>query len=126
MLGSKVMHFFFPEFFPIWDTAVVKKALNGLRRLGEIDIKDDDNARHDGVKNDPAGCEYGAYVRLMLKELRVAKGNVDELNRMLMGHAVREYGDKFLPDLLDEILGDRSPILFELCTIGYGRRQAHR
>jgi hypothetical protein len=104
----------------------VKKALNSLRRLGEIEIEDDDDARHDGVKSDPAEFEYGAYVRLMLRELCVAKGNVDELDRMLMEHAVHEYGDKFLSDLLDETLGDRSPILFELCTIGCGQRQTHR
>jgi hypothetical protein len=122
MLGSKVMHFFFPEFFPIWDTAVVKKALVGLRRLSEVHDEGESPDRkreRDGV----AGREYRAYVRLMLKDLREAKGDVQELDGMLIKEAVRTYQDRFLRDLLYENLGDRSPILFELCTIGYGRRK---
>jgi hypothetical protein len=42
---------------------------------------------------------------------------------MLIENAVSTYQDKFLRELLDENLGDRSPILFELCTIGYARRK---
>jgi hypothetical protein len=36
MLGSKVLHFFFPEFFPVWDTAWIKRTLDGLsKKKGE-------------------------------------------------------------------------------------------
>lgn len=119
MLGSKVMHFFFPEFFPVWDTAMVKKALNGLRRVEGVGVSEGAQTRVKG----PVEREYGAYVRLMLEDLCEGRGEIHRLNELLLDHAVGEYQDKFLRDLLDENLGDRSPILFELCTLGYARRR---
>ncbi len=34
MLGSKILGFFFPDFFPIWDTAWVKPALESGSESG--------------------------------------------------------------------------------------------
>lgn len=108
MLGSKVMHFFFPEFFPVWDTAYVKKALGGLAQKGEIQIA--------------ATGEYRHYMTLFVEELREASGLAD-LNEKLIRYAIGESGDEFLRELLDQSVGDLSAITFELALIGYAHRE---
>ncbi len=120
MLGSKVMHFFFPEFFPVWDTAYVGKALSSLRRLKELD----EAAEVDSLESrrDEATAIYADYLNLMLRDLRAAKDTVLGLSDRFVEHAIAEYGDKSLGRMLDENLEDLSPIVFELCVIGYGQR----
>jgi len=115
MLGSKVMHFFFPEFFPVWDTAFVKKALEGLSKRGLIELTADQEYT--------AASEYVQYLNLMVNDLRgTPRGDLARLDERLLRRAAEDYHDKFLPLLVKENLADRSPILFELCVIGYGRR----
>jgi len=81
------MHFFVPEFFPVWDTAVVKKALHGLWHLDEVD----DDTSHPDQKEDAAAREYVAYVRLMLRDLRETKHDVGQLDDI--ENAVSTYQD---------------------------------
>jgi hypothetical protein len=65
MLGSKVMSFFFPEFFPVWDTAWVKRKVFGkLSRAERKQLEDAvADASPDGTSS-KAALQYAVYVNL--------------------------------------------------------------
>lgn len=112
MLGSKILGFLFPDFFPIWDTAWVKKALakrevsdlpgEVLRRLG----------------GDEAGLEYAHYVQLMISD---AWNTSDKQYEQLRSECVRacKRAGYYAPDyVIDEYFNDLTPVIFEACLLG--------
>ncbi len=69
MLGSKILHLFYPEFFPVWDTAVVERALKPCQSWDEMVLSDNVKrslARRDGSIG---ALTYAAYIQLMLRDL---------------------------------------------------------
>lgn len=114
MLGSKVMHFFLPAFFPVWDTAYVDQALRCLRRKGEITLEPRTGVKANGNGWSKAAETYAQYVRLMLADLREAEDSGLQLGERLIEHATREYSDNTLRMMIEQNLGDLSPVLFEL------------
>jgi len=122
MLGSKVLHFFFPEFFPVWDTAWVKKAMAGLADRNGSPRRRELTVSFGKGKQARAAREYADYVRLMFKDIKkVPKKDVNKLKRTVLRHAAKRNAHAALGMIVDDNLGDLSPILFELCLIGRGR-----
>jgi hypothetical protein len=123
MLGSKVMHFFLPEFFPVSDTAYVDAALRWLDRKRMIKLEARSGASAPANDCSQAAETYAQYVRLMLADFRQQGESIEQLGEWFIECATREYDDKSLRMMVEENLGDLSPILFELCIIGYARKQ---
>lgn len=117
MLGSKIMNFFFPEFFPVWDTAWVENAalvhedLSNERlvdwfpesvqiRLGKLEYAD------------PA-MAYGRYVALMLKEFEdTEEEEYAHLYNVYVKHSAVDEA------VVDWHFHDLAPLVFEACLLG--------
>lgn len=113
MLGSKVLHFFFPEFFPVWDTAWIKKTI--LHLEGESVESNGDDA-------DDPGHEYAQYLHLMFQNIRqTTQGKVKTLGSVVVGYSAKQNKHDALKAIVEQNLWDLSPILFELCLMGRGR-----
>ncbi len=113
MLGSKVLAFFFPDFFPVWDTAWIKK-----RGLSQRNASDFDSQIHENLKGDVAAIEYAQYLILMLKEASTVS---DELYETLLAECLRQChvrGYSHHRELIDEFYVDLTPLLFETCLLG--------
>ena len=81
MLGSKILAFFFPDFFPIWDTAWIKqKGLSGQRSKplpGAVDKT---------LEGDPAALEYARYLWMMINDAwRTSNGEYEHLRSACIG-----------------------------------------
>ena len=116
MIGSKVMHFFLPEFFPIWDTAVVyKKALKYEKNLSSLPDGTIDNILT------PAGKSYALYVHLLVTELSQAS---DRQRSQVLKSCIRQCAKECdvsvsqMWNVLDFHYDDLWPTVLEICLIG--------
>jgi hypothetical protein len=123
MLGSKVMHFFFPEFFPVWDTAYVEAGLRWLEQKGAIELVSGSNMPTPPTHCSPAAATYAQYVRLLIAELRAQAASLEQVGDHFIERATRDYHDKSLRVMVEHNVADLTPILFELCLIGYARKE---
>jgi hypothetical protein len=120
MLGSKIMHFMLPEFFPVWDTAIVKKkALNRekayVEQLGEWLPGAVKRRLSSKPYCEPAN-EYARYVALMMKDLwNTPIRKYHSLERALI------RSSKAGEEVIDFHYHDLAPSLFEVCLIGKHR-----
>jgi len=117
MLGSKVLHFMLPEFFPIWDTVWVKKralvkedmspeALEGwLPEAVQVNIEKYEFRQ--------AGLFYASYLALMLKDLNETR--VTEYRKIESAYITHSEVEKAV---IKWHFYDIAPILFELCLLG--------
>lgn len=116
MLGSKIMHFLLPEFFPVWDTAWVEKALNQEKRaLSQLGCWFP--ARIEATlakrKYADAAIVYARYVALMLRDLDETSGR--EWKKLARVFARRAKVDQVV---VDYHFHDLTPTLFEVCLLG--------
>ena len=66
MLGSKILSFFFPDFFPVWDTKWISKVLKTtLREFEQETCQTEIESR---LSSNGAGQAYACYVRLMIQD----------------------------------------------------------
>jgi hypothetical protein len=125
MLGSKVLHFFFPEFFPVWDTAWIRRTIRGMSKKNKknrIQLNDKWQTDFGKERNGAAARQYAAYLELMLSDLEATSAaKVKDLRRIVVSFSAKRNNHGSLRDVVDENLWDMSPILFELCLMGYGR-----
>jgi hypothetical protein len=120
MLGSKILSFFFPEFFPIWDTAWVSKALAGPLKA----------SRGDGAALLPsalsshgAAVKYARYVNVMITD---AWDTSDTQYNQLCAESFRlcaRAGYDDAKQVLDQFQNDFLPTLFEACLLGRAARR---
>ncbi len=110
MLGSKVLHFLFPELFPVWDNAVIAKLLKEKcsKRLGDwYPEKLQKNIRKYGYNWE---C-YGWYLTAMFKDTSESE-NIESIAELYVKKSS-------IPDrLVSEVLPDLSTFLMEACLIG--------
>jgi len=104
MLGSKVMHFFFPEFFPVWDTEWIKKQCLVKEKLTT-------NRRVLQELGKGAGSEYSAYVHLMVTDLAKTPDYAAIRQACLQRAWVQEEVAAWHYD-------DIAPTVFEICLLG--------
>jgi hypothetical protein len=126
MLGSKVLHFYFPEFFPVWDTAWIKKE---LKKFDTNVIRMPPGLAKTLSKkpSDQVALEYARYVWLMLREAKLlSHARYERLKTVCIRAVQRRNGHRLLRQILDDNIHDLTPILFELCVIGArDRRSGH-
>jgi len=106
MLGSKLLHFLVPEFFPVWDGAVVRDrclrkepryaALCGKYRNGQLD---------------EVGATYAGYVHFMIEELGAAK-NYDVVRQTMLSRAC------MTEVVATWLYADMASFVFEICLLG--------
>jgi len=104
MLGSKVMHFFFPEYFPVWDTGWIKKrclANEIMKSNGEILKK----------LGPGAGSDYASYVHLMVIDL-VKTPDYSIIRKACLQRAWMSE------EIADWHYYDIAPTVFEICLLG--------
>jgi hypothetical protein len=114
MLGSKIMNFFFPEIFPVWDRRWVGKSLSREDLRNEI-LKD---RLPNEIRNELSDCniatsEYAEYFALMLNDL--------DKTPIKKYKSVEEAFIRFskIPDVVIHWhFDDIAPVLFEICLIG--------
>jgi hypothetical protein len=124
MLGSKVLHFFFPEFFPVWDTGWIKKE---LKKWSKDAARMPESLKRALSKRpkDRVALEYAHYVCLMLRQTEsLSRAKYERLKTICIRKVQRRNDHKLLREVLDDNVYDLSPMLFELCVIGAqsGRR----
>jgi hypothetical protein len=109
MLGSKVLSFFFPDYFPIWDTAWVKKAL-----VVPLKGQEEDRAVRD--LRSTAAHGYAKYVNLMITDAwETSSDEYERLEAECVRLCVRDGYDE-AKGVLDQFYS--LPVLFEACLLG--------
>jgi hypothetical protein len=116
MLGSKVLHFMLPEFFPIWDTLWVKKALinedmspEGLEGW----LPEQVHAAIKKFEYRQAALLYVSYLALMLRDLNeTPAAEYSKIENAYITHSEIEK------TVIKWHFYDIAPILFELCLLG--------
>jgi len=105
MLGSKIMHHFFPEIFPVWDTAWIKnKALKKENFRSNYESKNFE---------DPVAREYGLYFEIMLDELyNTPKAEYKKIEKAYIKHS------GISKNIIFWHFYDLAPIIFEVCLLG--------
>lgn len=112
MLGSKVMHFFFPELFPVWDTKWIKTTCLAKEKTTSGDWLPQKVEKALGKFN-PATLEYANYLALMLEELYdQSMKELKNLERAYIRYS--EINDR----VIKWHFGDITPLLFEVCLLG--------
>lgn len=106
MLGSKVMHFFFPEFFPVWDRQWIWKG--ALSKQGEFEL----TQGFDGMFLSPCALEYARYLSMMMAEIPQIRKQYGKLTTECIRYS------KIDPNVIDWHFADLTPLIFELCLIG--------
>ena len=111
MLGSKVMNFLLPEFFPVWDTEWIKKTALVNE---DLDTLPDyvDKALSNRPYSRPAK-EYARYVTLMVSDLKRTDGS--EYRSIEKAFVRSSEVDE---DVVWWHFNDLAPILFEFCLLG--------
>ena len=112
MLGSKIMHLFLPEFFPIWDTAWIKNRclVNEPKNLEtwlphEVALRLNSHSK--------ASAEYGWYFALMLRDLnKTGVRGFQKIAKALIRHS------KIPKEVIAYHFFDISTIVFEFCLLG--------
>ena len=112
MLGSKVMHFLFPEIFPVWDTAWIKnECLNNEDEPHKQWLPAEVVATLHNYNS--AAAEYASYFALMLRDLDL----VGQKAYKKVEKAFVTYSE--IPkDVIFYHFYDMSPIVFEFCLLG--------
>jgi hypothetical protein len=107
-----VLGFFFPDHFPVWDTAWVKTALAAASETPlPCDIED-------RLEGDDAALEYARYVYLMIKD---SSATPAAEYRNLKTECIRQckrVGYDKPEEALREFYSDLTPLLFEVCLLG--------
>lgn len=117
MMASKILHFFFPELFPVWDNAWIKN--KGLSREESSLPKPTDQKLGTSC---PATLEYFGYLRSMVKERsQMSEQEYDRLEKTCIQRA-KNNNESIKRDVVEEFFWDLTPILFEICLIGGSRR----
>ena len=116
MFGSKVLHFFFPELFPVWDTEWIKR-----RCLAHESLITSETIRG-ALWEQPAALEYSAYLSLLVRDLTVTtRTDYNRLKNICL-HYSSGHGDTPHSRRWDEVakwyFADLAPILFEICLLG--------
>lgn len=117
MVGSKIMHFLFPEFFPVWDTAWIKQTALSQEEIGDSDLANwlsKSMIKRFGVFDYcDAAITYGRYVALMMKDLDKTTWR----DYKALKQAYIRYSE--IPnDIFEWHFADLAPILFEVCLLG--------
>src|SRR5262249_31041782 len=104
MLGSKVLAFFFPDFFPVWDTAWIKQ--RGLSRQPSGPFPP---AIGKELKADPAALEYAGYLWLMINDAwMMCDEDYERLHSACIVEC-RRQGYQKPREVLDEFYSDLTP-----------------
>jgi hypothetical protein len=119
MLGSKVLSFFYPDFFPIWDTAWVSKALvtplEKSRPQGEAA-----KTRH--KLSSAAAGRYGKCLDLMIRDAwDTSRAEYRELEAYCIRLCERDGYSGARRILREELYS--LPVLFEACLLGRAARE---
>lgn len=117
MLGSKVLHFMLPEFFPIWDTLWVRNralvnedmSTEGL----ESWLPEQVHAAIEKYEYRQAALLYASYLALMLRDLNeTPTAEYRKIENAYITHSEIEKA------VIKWHFYDIAPILFELCLLG--------
>jgi len=95
MMGSKILHLFLPEYFPVWDDQWVRR--KGLRPYGLHQSND-----------------YRGYLELLLKDDGCTPKNYAQLKREYLRHQATQGVPA---EVVEWLSGDLTPAIFELCLI---------
>jgi hypothetical protein len=113
MLGSKVLHFLFPEFFPAWDSEWIKRKCLRYERVALS------QPIASQLVGQPAAVRYAAYIFLLLRDL---EGTSPRAYRRLKSLCLRYSSDGHDSVAWSTVIGwyfsDIVPILFEICLLG--------
>lgn len=115
MLGSKILHHFFPELFPIWDTFWIKNTALRNEVLTPKNLKR--WLPHDAIEKlnsyNEAATEYATYLALMFKDLNdTSDKEYKAIERAYIQHSEVD------PQIIDWHFNDVAPLLFEVCLLG--------
>ena len=110
MLASKILHFIFPEFFPVWDTYWIKnKCLARLDRLGSYTLSSQLEEEVSGLNK--AAQEYARYLELML----------NNISRRYAAKAIKATflrEGEFNEPVVNWYYYNLTPTFFEMCLMG--------
>lgn len=119
MLGSKALHFTFPEFFPVWDTARIKKECLAHENMDEL------KAEIVGVidkLSTKAAKEYATYVHLLVTELdRTSEAKYQRVEKACIAKALGPQDARYVnlaKQVLDWHCDDLCTSVFEVCILG--------
>jgi len=119
MLGSKVLSFFFPDFFPIWDTAWIKKALTMPLKESTQDGTIPETFQE---LTSPAARRYARYVDLMIADAwDTSPREYKELEAECVRLCELDGYDDAKGLLADDLYS--LPVLFEACLLGRAARE---
>jgi hypothetical protein len=116
MLGSKLLSFFFPEFFPVWDTGWVKK--RALKHYQGISLPEDVQKQFQYLPHSEAAVEYATYVYLMLIDLWSTKPSELTNLRRACYRECEKMGYYEPEVVIEDNYRDITPLLFEMCLLG--------
>lgn len=117
MLGSKIMHFLLPEFFPVWDTAWIRRSALAnenvaTKYLGRWMPASATGALSNREHAKPA-IQYARYVALMMKDLaETSRLDYQRIERAYVRHSEVDE------DVMWWHFHDLAPTLFEVCLLG--------
>jgi hypothetical protein len=116
MLASKLLNFFFPELFPVWDTGWIKK--KALKHYRDIYLPENVQTRLSGLAQSKAALEYAEYVYLMLQDLwRTKPSELRRLRSACFSYCERK--GYYEPQIaIEGNYNDITPLLFEMCLLG--------
>jgi len=111
MLGSKILHFFFPEFFPVQHTSWIRKTVRRLsakKRKRKLELTKKWAEAFGSASNPGAAREYAQYVDLMIANLKTTSAaEVGALSRTVVSFSARRNNHAALADILGENLRER-------------------
>jgi hypothetical protein len=105
MLGSKVLHFVFPEFFPVWDGAWIRN-----KCLAKEPCYRSFHEHYQDELEEPE-AEYAAYVHLMIEGLNNSVDYDKAVAACLDGASMPSCVANWLYD-------DLGTFVFEICLLG--------
>lgn len=113
MFGSKVLHFLIPEFFPVWDNAIIDQ-----RCLATLEQQSCPEAIRKKLRGS-VEQQYADYLHLFLTEM-------DSITQADYRHAEKACLDRIDPharqtvkEIIQYHYDDVSPIVFEICLMGH-------
>jgi hypothetical protein len=115
MLGSKILGFFFPDFFPIWDTAWVKPALESayaIRGWPEFPKEIEKE-----LSESDAGLDYARYVHLLVQDAATLTDAEYSIMKAECVEKCQKDGYHKPEHVLDEFYYDLTPMFFEVCLL---------
>jgi len=121
MLGSKILGFFFPDFFPIWDTAWVKPALKDASEMPGWPALPKEIEEE--FSKSGAGLDYARYVHLLAQDASTSTNPEYTMMRTECVKKCQDEGYHKPEHVLDEFYYDLTPMLFEVCLMGRAARR---